>query len=301
VTEDLLWEKLHDPVEKQRRRRLRGDYYDQFEVDASKSLVENIEKAFPKRHGSKIDPQLYPLSEFTFTIRYASHWKNIFGNNPDDEIQQELTMYHRIQGHQDPAREGLKSLIVNKLQSMTACGHFADQMLNNLYFDGAQEREAARISLAEMKVGSPAEVFKLIAEQPEKDRNLILRVEINDNHVFLVDCATASDTVKRLESIVFIRDSDIYNFNSLQFHERLSSRRDTLDKLEIFEYDCSSALIRLAKIMEKCYGHDTLDDRVIAYFDDQVSRNDIFDIVHRLNYASSLKGIKIWGEIEDYL
>eukprot|EP00455_Lapot_gusevi_P053034 TRINITY_DN8191_c0_g1_i3.p1 TRINITY_DN8191_c0_g1~~TRINITY_DN8191_c0_g1_i3.p1 ORF type:complete len:442 (-),score=82.43 TRINITY_DN8191_c0_g1_i3:78-1403(-) len=274
---------------------------------------------------------VFPLSELTFFLRYCTSqpdWmtdvglltQNQFFAQPswDHEDFETFSIFVEACGRE----LGWKQYFGNKLESITACGHFADTYLRTIYFP---DEDLARIAASAIELNTlpleerPAAFISLVSQaDPDlaPDYGYVIRLEINRNHVYLLDIpctafryATRAPPIThtdpdqlglgwamRLESNLWTRDSTVRPID-LAF-ELARCRTPWLNDFRVYRYESGGVVERFVGAARTCWA-DTALETAVGYRDRKRSWSEVLDLVYRCNVKQVVCGKRIWGSIQD--
>eukprot|EP01125_Pyxidicula_operculata_P021492 TRINITY_DN8307_c0_g1_i1.p1 TRINITY_DN8307_c0_g1~~TRINITY_DN8307_c0_g1_i1.p1 ORF type:complete len:331 (+),score=58.57 TRINITY_DN8307_c0_g1_i1:96-1088(+) len=292
------------------------------------------------------------LSQFTFYLRY--YFKDTFGSELfrlpvrggpyPDEFR--LLRIYRENLEDKTIENAWKHLVSNRLESMTACGHFADQLTWKIFFPSKQQSKKSLQLHNIVDLNEKLDQFMKLLEKEDSDKNnnnnntatsYLVRVEINDSHVYLLNIPRlryTDDTqfyAYMLESSVFQYDSRVVGLKKESLFEHLDLLRTvassssggetieedhvlwknrnirTVDLFDIYKYSEDEALEEFKTSLDICFSQD---NQLVQYpyYDKTKSWKDIRQLVSKFN-SIAMKQIEervvgeklIWTEIQKYI
>jgi len=238
---------------------------------------------------------IYPLSELFFFLRFFTTQQNYLEapsgpKHPDWEV---YSIYAQSLGPE----AGVKTFLENKLENMTACGHLADTLLSQIYFENAAEAKASAANHPINALNIKSRLDDLKQAMPP-DTSCVVRIEINGNHVYLLDLNTKSSA--RIESLIHIKDSSARYVRKDKIEKELESCRGRYDVFTVMEYNPQEASDRLKKALETCFSKKTLQTK-FPMGTSPMQWTEILDFIYRINVASQVRGIGVFKTGAQYL
>eukprot|EP00455_Lapot_gusevi_P030486 TRINITY_DN3280_c0_g1_i6.p1 TRINITY_DN3280_c0_g1~~TRINITY_DN3280_c0_g1_i6.p1 ORF type:complete len:437 (+),score=84.30 TRINITY_DN3280_c0_g1_i6:78-1388(+) len=278
---------------------------------------------------------IFALSELIFFLRYYTEredWSSnldTFNSNrlftepqPNTEAFDTYTLFVESCG----VGLGWRHYVLNQLESMTACGHFADTLLRTLYFPCSASASHACHSLPLNSLPvleRPAALRQLLAADSQgaalpSDYGYLIRIEVNRNHVYLLDipCTAFAQALRepvadqpdaaamaagwglRLESTLRVQDSCVKCVDVAW--ELGRCRGQWLNEFLVYRYDSAGLVQRLSAAVAMCWQEEALH-APIGYRSHTKRWSQILDLVFRCNVAQELCGQTAWMSIETLL
>jgi len=208
-------------------------------------------------------------------------------------------------------------LLQNKLENMTACGHFADVFTWHIYFGSKEDAQhsAHSIKLNSVPLHKRPMKFLKKAKKNSQHKNYLVRVEIDDKHVYLLDIpakpkvpssssSSSSSTPfgYKVESSLFGKDCSVCPYTLDEFSHHVAFEDvESLDKFTVYEYDTSATFSRITKNVQSCWGDESLKIPVIIFHSEK-TWNDVLDFVDNVNSAVHVTGVKgAWHSAPSYI
>jgi len=267
------------------RKSLRVSYGKEVRIYPEESVGSNLNRLHKEPNND-----LFPLSELSFYLRYfwregttAPSDSKLFAIPKYDymnpEAYETFSVFQEIEGGSQV--EGCKAFLSNKLESMTACGDFADMYINSIYFKSESEARGAFASAEINKVENVSERMNQFIEMVLKNpgESWIVKCEIDGNHVFLLEVPGGENKMwYRYESVLSSADFRI-SFGELtesELRKALIRRIDRLDSMRVHSFNVVHASERLSRAVEACFDEISLCSSV-PYLDKEITWNEMLD------------------------
>ena len=183
----------------------------------------------------------------------------------------------------------------SKLANLTACGHLADTLLSKVFFESPAQQAACSVSVAAKSSGlfsrkssSAHEQFLQHLKKCPPDHCFVIRVEVANCHVLLLDIPVDRNACYRIESAIRICDCRITAGRAETLVSRLMDH-GSIDKFEVFRYDPLRSHTSLCDAYLAAFHPDRLSAAINSFRQDsecKVTWTDVLDAIYLLNMVA---------------